>query len=147
MSESQSFVETTLPPGYNIQRTPNGFAWRSLTLAPDGLRPSPWRHTRGECCRLAWRHWTATVLRGRTLKWVAFVDGSRGAYTERDPEVYVQSRERRNTLEVGLDSGQVDEGGVAVCAEAGGRLGMHDVDEAMARFAWLVGATEGMVPR
>jgi hypothetical protein len=140
-----SFIETTLPPGYVIKSWSGGGAIRwHCAGAISRLHEAA---DVAECRRSAWRHWTATVLRGRTLKWVAFVDGSRGAYTERDPEVYVQSRERRNTLEVGLDSGQVDEEGVAVCAEVGGRFGMHEVDEAMARFAWLVGAAEGMVAR
>jgi hypothetical protein len=140
-----SFVETTLPPGYAWTNWPEGehIRWECGGVMGHWFAPD---HT-AECCRSAWRHWTATVLRGRTLRWVAFVDGSRGAYTEKNPEAYVQSRERRNTLEVGLDSGQVDEEGVAVCAEVGRRYGMHEVDEAMARFAALVLAAEGTAPR
>ena len=138
-----SFIETTLPPGYRFAGWERG-EWRWQSGDQIDRFGCFARHT---CCRRAWRHWTAAVLRGRTLKWIAFVDGSRGAYTERDPEVYVQSRERRNTLEVGLDSGQVDDEGVAVCAEVGDPFEMHDVDEAMARFAWLIGAVEGMVAR
>jgi hypothetical protein len=85
--------------------------------------------------RHAWRHWTATVLRGRDVGW--------------DDDLRRASR---------LGAATVVTGGrwYSVCAEGDEESANYhvvplcstdDPDEAMARFAALVLATEGMVPR
>jgi len=131
MSETQSCIETTLPPGYIGERC--GQCWEWHTLA-DG---SVMFVTRAECNRSAWRHWTAAVLRGRRIRWSGGRDGvNTTAWIERDgPQV---------CRYYGVHAGPKYQGALEVSG-CGGVF--RDVDEAMARFAAMVLATEGMVPR
>lgn len=58
---AQSWVETTLPPGYSAHVIRPGV--HEFFFGHAGNR---WGYTsHAETCRAAWRHWTAAVLRGR----------------------------------------------------------------------------------
>jgi hypothetical protein len=132
MSESQSFIETTLPPGYGGNSRCDGTMWSWYTV---NATIYSYVGTEAERNRSAWRHWTATALRGRNVdwgdsesegRWVAYGDDSLGPYAAK----------RRSGLIVLLNGDH--------------NIILRDVDdpdEAMARFAALVVATEGMVPR
>jgi hypothetical protein len=137
-----SFIETTLPPGYVMCSGLFAGAaeiWHLyMDMSEIGLpmrRSSALFRTEAECRRSAWRHWTATVLRGRDVGW--------------DDDLRRASR---------LGAATVVTGGrwYSVCAEGDEESDNYhvvplcstdDPDEAMARFAALVLATEGMVTR
>jgi 3',5'-cyclic AMP phosphodiesterase CpdA len=134
MSEPQSFVETTLPPGYRGEKYGQGWEWHTRAEGRAVFA------TRAECCRSAWRHWTATVLRGRSLSWHQWRGFFSHAAYGGSPdccEVWIHASKNGN---YNIEAGRVDAGDALIA-------GVRDVDEAMARFAALVLATEGMVPR
>jgi hypothetical protein len=131
MSESQSFIETTLPPGYEVGPGFDACEWAFVVV---GVHPARWHSSREDACRAAWRHWTAAVLRGRDVEWgdnecegrwvMAGCDSlDPYAYAARGGEIGIVHVDRK-------------------CVVASG-----DIDEAAARFAALVLATEGMVQR
>ena len=133
MSESKSYVETTLPPAYRGEKYGQGWEWHTRAEGRAVFA------TRAECCRSAWRHWTATVLRGRTVRWYGETEGlNKTAWYRSD----------RSDVQViryfGDHAGLRYQGAMEVTMCRGV---FHDVDEAMARFAALVLATEGMVAR
>ena len=126
-----TFIETTLPPGYRGNAHCNGTAWSWYTVDTTIYR---YADTEAERNRSAWRHWTATVLRGRDVEWgdnecegrwvMAGCDSlDPYAYAARGGEIGIVNVDRK-------------------CVVASG-----DIDEAMARFAAIVLATEGIVPR
>lgn len=145
MKNLQSWVETTIPPGYAIDLTesptaPNG-VWTLWDFgAPGGC--VAWAPEKHVVCRAAWRRWTAAVLRGRgdvraqgvdylvsggivwvggEALWASVADG---------PAVSLQDFDCEQTY----------------CVQFGDRVCMvYDVDETMARFAMIVLATEGPV--
>ncbi len=131
-----SFIETTLPPGYRFAGWERG-EWRWQSGDQIDRFGCFARHT---CCRRAWRHWTATVLRGRVLSasqaWGRQVATANATvfYNPMSAVYYVNAEP---SLEEDADGDR----------EYTPIAKVTDADEAMARFAWLVGAMEGMVPR
>jgi hypothetical protein len=155
MSESQSFVETTLPPGYAAIETvlaprladigiPGGMRGKSLWTwrSVDRMSFCEFRSI-SECYRSAWRHWTAAVLRGRDVRWCNVLSGYGEIYDGRCASLIISPHGLSKHVEWSKIASEWE------VFEGSYRLGMptRDPDEAMARFAALVLATEGMVAR
>jgi hypothetical protein len=146
-----SFIETTLPPGYAIfthAMSDYGEECDPYVTCTFGVE-CYWYRVFDEICpemyRAAWRHWTATVLRGHRLHWMRTEDG-RLIASANDPSILhdpsILWRPLSGLFIVGVE--YKDEAlGWDILTLAASR----DVDEAMARFAALVLAAEGMVPR
>jgi hypothetical protein len=66
-----SWIESTIPPGYRViedwDAVEESWAWFSYTENRETCKYG--FRTRSECCRAAWRHWTASILRGRDVLW------------------------------------------------------------------------------
>jgi hypothetical protein len=137
MSETQSFVETTLPPGYAWTDWPEGehIRWECGGVVGQWFAPD----RTAECYRSAWSHWTATVLRGRRVHWMRTQDGRLIASAN---DTDIRWEPTTGLHELGVDYRDVDRGWDRLPLAS-----VSDPDEAMARFAALVLATEGMVPR
>jgi hypothetical protein len=132
-----NFVETTLPPGYCFVSDSWG---RNIAYVVKAFHPvektlyvTVESEVTGHLCRHAWRHWTASVLQGRKVAWsvrhgVEVADCGSASIHRRTQgwSLFAYGPNRRSHEFIGY---------------------VDDLDEAMARFAWLVGATEGIVPR
>ncbi len=130
-----SFIDETLPPGYHHVAPVRETGRWQIYAGGDcvGYAGSP-----REACRFAWRHWTATVLRGRVIEWDDD-DNEDGDDTHRcsighsGPFLYVQ-----RGFSVSLQHRWGEEPiWQAFKAEI-------DIDEAVVRFAALVLAMKGM---
>ena len=134
---AQSWVETTLPPGYSGYAASwsfgimYGFSTGAVTL-------ERWI-TEAERNRSAWRHWTAAVLRGRYVEWEECCDMP--DMEDRQIEcgtAIVQYHRAFGGWMVARVAFRVDHMATTEISRH-----RNDVDEAMARFAALVLATEG----
>ena len=128
-----SFIDTTRPPGYAVAELPYspGWIWQDGPSAPGIMY-----NTEADACRAAWRHWTASVLRGRRIVWRDYgVSHTRLAICGPVELWYMGGR--------GLTSAQLWGPDRCSVAEAfkSKAIGM---DEAVARFAALVLAMKGM---
>jgi hypothetical protein len=142
---NQSWVETTVPPGYDLirfHRTDDGKTlevWVAFCAGDEIVGPEP-RNNPADARRDMWRHWTAAVLRGRVdILWL-------------DPETaeetdlvgyYGQAVLCDNAVMVRWDHGYIvrDHSDINYYTA---RFAF-DVDEAMARFAMLVFFSQGPV--
>jgi hypothetical protein len=132
-----SFIETTLPPGYRFAGWERG-EWRWQSGDQIDQFGCFARHT---CCRRAWRHWTAAVLRGRRLHWMRTTDGRLFASAQEPAdEPGIRWCPSSGAFGVGVEYKDEARGWdfltLASCS---------DPDEAMARFAALVLVAEGTV--
>lgn len=125
-----AFVELSLPPGYDYLADPlvtGTCHW--VTYREKG----PLCKNRFDAYRSAWRHWTAKVLRGRNVRW----------YFEDD---CATAQLRKVVLQDERDKGW-DGWGLFIVDDHDGITDVgciDDLDDAMAQFAALVMAKEGM---
>lgn len=184
MKNIQSWVETTVPPGYALHipgAAPEAVPWWRYGWCVGAIRSEAveWAskpcNTREEACRAAWRHWTATVLRGRTVEWCGpDLDFRSSPVCSERWENDLQARRVGRAASCGeanaatvirpdaptfvvgackdFDLEQIEAdgmGGLSVRPwnvwEFPSEYQRDDIDEAMARFAMIVLATEGPV--
>lgn len=130
---AQSWVETTLPPGYGPLVHGTVVGWVSGTHS-GGFAPSESQRNRA-----AWRHWTAAVLRGRDVEWEDCCDmpDMEDRLIECGTAIVEYHR--------AIGGWMVARVALRVDHMVTTEISRHrnDIDEAMARFAALVLATEG----
>jgi hypothetical protein len=134
--QKQSVMETTLPPGYWISG--DNCSWMSRAK----LSRSRFK-TQSDYYRSAWRHWTAAVLRGRMIKWEY--------HSLHSNKLLICARTQSTWVElnpwgsISVKTASEDDNGfereITIFIGSNHDIG---IDEAMARFAALVFASEGM---
>jgi hypothetical protein len=121
---AQSWVETTLPPGYRVGP---GYSGREWAFNVFGSHLSQWYASREDACRAAWQHWTASILRGRDVLWRVTPEVLEASITTGDHYVFID-----------LCAGEFRTGvHDYIVGDCYGAI-TDDVDEAMARLASLV---------
>lgn len=136
MSNPQSWVETTLPPGYAIYHpgmappfSPQSkYSWCVGAASGDG--ESDWISddfpTRAEACRAAWRHWTAAALRAYgPIEWKHW----NGVLSR--PIAFAQGA----TVTAFPATHDVPRFYMIYVTQSDAEIDSEDIDEAMARFA------------
>jgi hypothetical protein len=123
-----SWVETTIPPGYRVLQdwdaVEESWCWFSYTENRETCKYG--FRTRSECCRAAWRHWTASILRDRDVLWKVTPEVLEASITTGDHYVFI------DLYNAEFRSGIHD----YIVGDCHGVI-TDDVDEAMARFAAL----------